>query len=242
MFTKLIKLALIKISRIIFWITPIEFKPPNNRKKLLKEKLDERIINETLINFEENIQKSLSFTDRSLIREYAIKESLLNDASKEYYYLEFGVWKGNSANSFSKFVNKLYCFDSFEGLNEDYIGTNKPKNTFSLNKMIPRLNSNVEPIVGWVEDTLGDFLKNHDPKINFVHLDMDTYGPTKFVLEKIKPYLVNSSILIFDGLYNYPGWKYGEYQALMEVFKENEFQYRGFNIYDSQVVIKVINT
>ena len=71
---------------------------------------------------------------------------------------------------------------------------------------------------------------------------MDTYGPTKFVLEKIKPYLVNSSILIFDGLYNYPGWKYGEYQALMEVFKENEFQYRGFNIYDSQVVIKVINT
>ena len=48
-------------------------------------------------------------------------------------------------------------------MNEDYIGTNKPKNTFSLNKMIPRLNSNVEPIVGWVEDTLGDFLKNHDP-------------------------------------------------------------------------------
>ena len=98
MFTKLIKLVLIKISRIIFWITPIEFKPPNKRNKLLKEKLDERIINETLINFEENIQKSLIFTDRSLIREYAIKESLLNDA----FVIDF------SPNFLQLYV--MYCY------------------------------------------------------------------------------------------------------------------------------------
>ena len=239
MFKKLIKLTLIKISRVIFWVTPSEFKAPIKRNKLLKEKLDEKLINETLTNFEENIKKSIIFTDRTLTREYAIKESLLNDESKEYYYLEFGVWKGNSSNAFSKFVKKLYCFDSFEGLKEDFVGTDKPKNTFSLNKRIPKLNSNVEPIVGWVEDTLDKFLKKHNPKINFVHLDMDTYSPTKFALKKIKPYLLSNSILIFDELYNYPGWKYGEYKALMEVFEENEFEYKGFNIYDAQVVIKV---
>ena len=58
------------------------------------------------------------------------------------------------------------------------------------NKKTLKLNSNVEPIVGWVEDTLDDFLIKYNPKINFVHMDMDTYSSTKFTLEKIKPYLV----------------------------------------------------
>ena len=88
------------------------------------------------------------------IRKYSITTSLLNDKSKDYYYLEFGVFKGESTNFFSKFVNKFYFFDSFEGLKEDWVGTNAPKSTFNLDKKIPKLNSNVVPIVGWVEDTL----------------------------------------------------------------------------------------
>ena len=92
----------------------------------------------------------------------------------------------------------VYCFDSFEGIKEDWVGTNLPRSYFSLNKKIPKLNSNVEPVVGWVEDTLDDFLKKHNPKINFIHLDMDTYSPTKFTLEKLKPYMVKNAIIIFD--------------------------------------------
>jgi hypothetical protein len=163
----------------------------------------------------------------------------LNDKNKEYYYLEFGVWKGESSNFFSKFVNKLYSFDSFEGLKEDWIGNSKPKGFFNLNKKIPKLNSNVEPIIGWVEDTLDDFLKKHNPKINFVHLDMDTYSPTKFTLEKLKPHLIKNAILIFDELYNYAGWKNGEFKALKEVFKEDEFEYKAFNLDSTQCVIKI---
>ena len=40
-------------------------------------------------------------------------------------------------------------------------------------------------------------------------MDMDTYNPTKFTLEKLKPYLVKNAIILFDELYNYPGWKMG---------------------------------
>jgi hypothetical protein len=163
----------------------------------------------------------------------------LNDKHKEYYYLEFGVWTGTSANFFSKFVNKLYCFDSFEGLKEDCVGTRMPKGYFNLNKKIPTLNSNVEPVVGWVEDTLEDFLNNHNPKINFVHLDMDNYSPTKFTLEKIKPYLVKGAIILFDELYNYTGWRNGEYKALTEVFKEDEFKYKAFLIDGARCVIQI---
>ena len=47
-------------------------------------------------------------------------------------------------------------------------------------------------------------------------MDLDTYESSKFVLEKIKPYLEKNCTLIFDELYNYPGWDVGEYKALKE--------------------------
>lgn len=226
-----------KISSVIYLLIPDDFR--RSPKKLLKLKLQEDLANETYNYFKDHLKNSLIFEDVKKIREYAIKTALLNDKDKRYYYLEFGVFQGKSANYFSKFVNKIYCFDSFEGLKDDYLGTPFPKGTWNLNKNIPKLNSNVEPIVGWVEDTLDDFLKKHNPKINFVHMDMDTYNSTKFTLEKLKPYLVNDAIILFDELYNYPGWKNGEHKALMEVYKEDEFNYKAFVINSVRCAIQI---
>ena len=236
---KIIKLILFKISRVIYFIIPKEFNLKNKGRSRLETKLKDNLVDEIFDHFKEDFKKSLLFKNTVNIREYAIKTSLLNDKNGEYSYLEFGVWKGTSANFFSKFINKLYCFDSFEGLKEDWIGTTKPKSDFNLNKKIPKLNSNVELIVGWVEDTLDDFLKKNKPKINFVHLDMDTYSPTKFALKKLKPYLVKNCIIIFDEFYNYIGWQSGEYKSLIEVFKEHEFEYKAFNINSNQCVIQI---
>ncbi|MDA7604984.1 class I SAM-dependent methyltransferase [Candidatus Pelagibacter sp.] len=235
---KLIIFLLTKLSRIIYWTTPSEYKDSSKHK--LDIKLKSNLIEETFNNFHQHIKKSVLFYSSHQLRRYGIRTSLLNDKNKEYYYLEFGVWKGKSANFFSKYLKKLYVFDSFEGLSEDWVGNGyKAKGHFNLNKKLPRLNSNIEPLVGWVEDTLEDFLKNHNPKINFVHLDMDTYSPTKFALEKIKPYLIKDAIIVFDELYNYIGWENGEYKALKEVFQENEFEYKGFNINARQCVIQI---
>ncbi len=221
--------------RTINFIIPVEF----NQKSRLELKLEENLVEETFNHFKEHFKKSIIFDDVLKIREYSITTSLLNDKSKDYYYLEFGVFKGESTNFFSKFVNKFYCFDSFEGLKEDWVGTNAPKGTFNLDKKIPKLNSNVVPIAGWVEDTLDSFLKEHNPKINFVHLDMDTYNSTKFTLEKLKPYLVKNAIILFDELYNYVGWEDGEYKALREVFKEEEFEYKAFTIHTDKCAIQI---
>jgi hypothetical protein len=231
---KLVKYLLIKISRVIYYITPrgVEY-------SALEKKIKDNLTNETYNSFKEHLKKSLLFVDKYKIREYAIKTSLLNDKNSQYYYLEFGVWKGASANFFSNYVKKFYAFDSFEGLKEDWDGSPFEKGFFNLNKKIPKLNSNVEPTVGWVEDTLDFFLKKHTPKINFIHLDMDLYSPTKFVLEKVKSYLVKDAIIIFDQLYNYTGWEHGEYKALKEVFKEDMFQYKAFNSRSKQVVISI---
>ncbi len=237
---KFLASTLIRISRVIYLITRVIslITPPELRLKL-KNKMEDNLVDETFQNFKEHLKKSLIFDNVEKIREYAIEASLINDKNKEYYYLEFGTFEGTSANFFSKYINKLYVFDSFEGLKEDWAGTAGSKGTFSLAKKIPKLNSNVEPIVGWVEDSLDDFLKKHNPKVNFVHLDMDTYGSTKFTLEKLKPYLVKNAIIIFDELYNYIGWEHGEYKALKEVFKDEEFEYKAFMINSEQSVIKV---
>jgi hypothetical protein len=241
---QILKSILIKISKVILLLNRVKtFIIPTQlqEKSKLESKLENNLVEETFSNFKEHFKKSVLLDDILQIREYAIKTSLLNDKNKDkdFYYLEFGVFKGTSANFFSRYVNKFYVFDSFEGLREDWIGTIDPKGSFNLNKQIPKLNSNVEPVVGWVENSLEDFLKKHNPKINFVHLDMDTYSSTKFTLEKLKPYLVKNAIIIFDELYNFIGWEQGEYKALKEVFKEEEFKYKAFNIRGAQSVIQI---
>lgn len=234
---KIIKIIIIKISRLLYWLTPQEFK--NQHLIALENKIAEHKTVNTFDNFKDIFKRSLIFKDKLSTQEYAIKTSLLNDKNQEYYYLELGVYKGDSSNFFSQFVKKLYSFDGFEGLKEDWIGTPNKKGDMNLNKQVPKLNSNVEITVGWVEDTLDDFLKKHNPKINFVHFDMDTYSPTKFALEKLKPYFVKNAILIFDDYYNYIGWEYGEHKAFKELFDDKEFDYKALNIRGEECVIQI---
>jgi len=71
-------------------------------------------------------------------------------------------------------------------------------------------------------------------------MDLDTYESTKFVLEKIKPHLSHNSVIIFDNLYNKIGWEIGEFKALNEIFKENEYKYEVFAYKNEQVLIRFI--
>jgi len=68
---------------------------------------------------------------------------------------------------------------------------------------------------------------------------MDTYETAKYALEKLKPYLIKDSIILFDELYNFPGWRNGEYKALQETFDESEYKFRAFSTRGSKVVIQL---
>jgi hypothetical protein len=223
------------VSKIIFLILP---------KEVWHSKLwtlvEEGVAKDTYNHFKENFKTSILFDNVWKCREYAIKKSLENDNDEELTNLEFGVYKGSSANFFSKFVKKLYAFDSFEGLREDWAGG--PKGDMNLNKKVPKLNSNIEIVVGFVQDTLEEFLIRKKPKINFVHMDLDTYESTKYTLERIKPFLTNNCIIAFDDFYNCLGWENGEYKALIEVFNKNEFTYKAFAIHSSRAVIQINKT
>ena len=101
------------------------------------------------------------------------------------------------------------------------------------------MKKNVEIHVGLVQETLDPFLNLQNPQIGFVHMDLDTYPSTKFVLERLKPFLLKNSIILFDQLYNYSGWKNGEHKALEEVFQVDDYEYLAFSKDGKRVCVKI---
>ena len=239
-FKSIIKLPLIFLSKIILFVK-LRTKE-NNSSEYLYKKFKKDNLDECYEYFKKHLSKSLIIHQIKDIRTFSI-ETALKINSENGHFLEFGVFDGESSNLFSKKIGnrKIYGFDSFEGLKDDWVGHHLPSGTFNLHGKIPKLEKNVVPVKGWVQDTLPIFLKeNKVIKINFLHMDLDTYESTKFVLSELKPYLKANSMILFDQLYNYPGWKEGEFKALNEVFKESEYKYIAFAKYSKQVLIKII--
>jgi hypothetical protein len=142
-------------------------------------------------------------------------------------WLEFGVASGKTINYISNFTNdKIYGFDSFEGLPEKWrddfdIGT------FNRDGILPEINNNVELIKGWFSETLPNFIKYHNKKVSFIHIDCDLYSSTKFILNNLKDYIDVDCVLVFDELVNYPGFdgETGELKAFYEFITENNVNY-----------------
>jgi len=193
--------------------------------------------------FEKDMKKASIFLKDDEIRKYSISKALINNNDNKLF-LEFGVYKGDSINTFSNYLLHknliIYGFDSFEGLEEEWITDSyNPVGTFSLNKKTPKVNKNVKLIAGKVQTTLENFLKkNSQDKIAFAHMDMDTYTPTKYVLDKIKPLLAKGSVILFDEFYGYQNWEKHEYKAFTELFNENEYKYIAFG--SRQVAIEIL--
>ena len=202
---------------------------------------EEDQIKECFKEFKTHFEKAI-FMDTWILREYSVKEAL-KKADKDDFFIEFGVFNGKGINFFSKFLKniKIYGFDTFEGIVDNMTGWTAPIGEFNLNKKIPTVDKNVELIVGRVEETLENFLKEKNVKnIKFVHIDLDTYKSTKFVLNKIKKFLNKDSYILFDELIGYPGWKQGEYRALIEELDISNYEYIAFS-YDRRALIKINN-
>jgi len=139
-------------------------------------------------------------------------------------FLEFGVGNGTSIKHLSSLTtNKIYGFDSFTGLPEDWTdGHNKGHFACDLPTDMP---SNVELVVGLFNDSLPKFLKTHTDQVGFVHIDCDLYSSTKTVLDLLNDRLLNNTIIIFDEFYGYAGWEKHEYLAFNEFLKTYNWHY-----------------
>ena len=145
------------------------------------------------------------------------------------HILEFGVFKGGTINYMSeRFPNqKLYGFDSFEGLPEDWNTSynekyNKhKKGYFSINSL-PAVNNNVILVKGFFDQSLPQWLQENSlEQIKLLHIDSDLYSSAKTVLDNLNSYIVPGTVIVFDEFYpwgrkRYETWEEHEYKAFKE--------------------------
>lgn len=135
-------------------------------------------------------------------------------------WMEFGVYRGTTINAISKFTeNTVYGFDSFTGLPKCW-RAGKDKGRYDLQGRMPTVRRNVQLIPGWFDVTLPRFLADHPENAAFTHIDCDIYSSAKTVLNLLRSRLVSGTILIFDEMFNYPGFQDHELKAFYEFLQE----------------------
>jgi len=199
----------------------------------LKQRLQDQAWEEAAVFIRGNWNRDCEFFyDWWKIREYAIKRASGLDGLN----LEFGVFSGKTINFFAEILEqegkseKIYGFDNFRGLTESWSGFGLARGVFDRGGEKPKVRDNVELIVGDIKTTLPEFLSNTDEPIKFVHIDTDTYGPCKDILELLRPYLQEGTVILFDQLLGYFGYQEHELAALNETLSSGEYRFIGFGI------------
>jgi hypothetical protein len=166
-----------------------------------------------------------------------LKKSIFESLKVNGLYLEFGVYTGGTINLISSLIpNKIiYGFDWFKGLPDNYTPS-FPKGSAKVD-FIPydKINSNVKLIVGLVQDTLIPFLNKYNEKIAFMHLDLDVYSATSYVLNNSINFIQKGTIIQFDEFFELDKeedklyWYQDEFDAWNEFIKKNNvnFNYIG---------------
>ena len=167
-------------------------------------------------------------------------KKILNE-NKFKVCLEFGVFNGMTINIISKHCDKVYGFDSFEGLPEDWNGVCK-KEHFEV-KGLPKVDKNTTLIKGWFNKTLDSFLtENPDIIIDMIHIDCDLYSSTKDVFDILIKHkkIRKGLIIVFDELINYNKFYEGEIKALYEINQNNNINFDWLHTHGNVVSYKNI--
>jgi methyltransferase family protein len=146
-------------------------------------------------------------------------------AKDEGLWLEFGVYQGKSIKDMGAAAMRarVYGFDSFQGLPEDWIA-GLPKGCFAT--AVPPVPPGVNPwVIGMFEDTLPQF--KFDAPVNLLHVDSDIYSSATTVFKYVQPHLAPNAIVVFDELWDYEGFEGHEMKALYETGLKFELLHRG---------------
>lgn len=157
------------------------------------------------------------------------EEHVLNHTIEGGVIAEFGVHTAQSIGWFTTHYPdvKVYGFDSFEGLPEDWVVNGKvrfKKGHFNVKGKLPNFphmdNDNTIMIKGWFDDTLPDWSLSVDDYLKIAHIDCDLYSSAKTVLNNIKTLLRPGTFILFDEILNDEG-RENEYKAFCEFCDDN---------------------
>jgi len=146
-----------------------------------------------------------------------LNRTFFNDGNSPVDYLEFGVFRGDSLRSWCKLnaspESRLFGFDSFEGLPEDWT-TERPRSSFTTSGKTPDIGDpRVHFVVGWFQHSLPGFLNSYEPKNRLlVHIDSDLYSSSLYCLTSLDHRMPAGTFVIFDEFYDV----LHEYRALTD--------------------------
>jgi hypothetical protein len=142
------------------------------------------------------------------------------------HVFEFGVYKGTSLTEIARLIGpdrKVYGFDSFEGLPEDWRPITEEAGAFKCDPPTD-LPPNAELVIGLFRESLPRFMVHNESKVAFAHIDCDLYSSTKSVLDVLQNDFFDGSILVFDELIDYIGYEQHEIKALSEFLSDTGFR------------------
>jgi hypothetical protein len=120
----------------------------------------------------------------------------------------------------------------FEGLQDEWPGSQSPKGTFDLKGALPAVPANVKLIKGWFDQSLPSFLLDHREPFSFVHIDCDTYPAASVILKLAGDQFRKGTVVVFDEYFGYHNWRMGgEFKAWQEFITTRavSYQYLGFS-------------
>lgn len=154
--------------------------------------------------------------------------------------LEFGVATGTTLNVIarSRGRRKVFGFDSFAGLPEHW-RWGFEQGIFASDKIPVVQGATI--IKGLFQDVLPKFLAEHTGQLAIAHIDADLYSSAIYVLQQLRPRMVEGTIILFDEYYNYPGWREHEHRAWLEFVADTglEFEYFAATADDEQVSVRI---
>ena len=220
--------------------------------------------------YDDGYREFISRTMSELRRRRIPGHTLLSEASQlawpslgasDELLLDLGVWIGWSTRLISDASDrKVYGFDSFEGLVEDWKLEDQvvKRGTFSLSDPFAQrfikdtgvvfedglpapLGRKVQFIKGSTYDTLAPFLAEHaGAPIRLFHMDLDTYESCLHALETCKDRFVPGSILVFDEylVTNGEMRAFYEFQSRYEL----EWNYRSWGLEMMEMNIEMVKS
>jgi hypothetical protein len=121
------------------------------------------------------------------------------------HVLEFGVGSGTTICCLASLAphRTIWGFDSFEGLPATWVRSSssvEPAGAFSMGGLPPGVPGNVQLVKGWFSETVPDWLAKHQGNISFLHMDVDLYSSTDYVLGALNDRIVPGTVIAWDDL------------------------------------------
>ncbi|NYZ17726.1 class I SAM-dependent methyltransferase [Azospirillum sp. RWY-5-1] len=204
---------------------------------MLDIELHRRAAIETADYIYERLPGTLRFPDKWPLFDHCLKRIPTTGL-----VLEFGVYRGQSINHIARRLpgRPVYGFDSFEGIDEDFHGTDLAKGGLSLGGVMPSVEANVTLVKGWFNETLPGFLERNPGPVAFINIDSDTYASTRTVLELCRSRFVPGTVINFDEYFNYPFWRMNEWKAFQEFVATYGVRYEYLGYAGQQAAVRIL--